>query len=419
MGGEIIWGLGLAYLAISKIAEHIPVSYKVKRISKSGIITHKIDNNELSYLPINECLKFGDNNDIVEDFYFTLEKQLSHCDLSSFYSNMSSLKINSDGSKFLLKILDAFCGTITGGVYFSKTNKIQIGDNTTEKKSFKKHVLTHELLHMASSRRDNDFTLSGFHIKGKNKSIGSGLNEGYTELLNGRYFGVEKSCDSYLDLQFLASGIESIIGQKEMEQAYFTNNVDFLVSELSKYSNEECAISLLVKMDNLLSIRDRNNSKRAKELNKEIRRDIVNMKLSKLKMQRDAFKISEEEYMAAVYSQELYINGYTTFASKNNDGKTVIDFIADGPLMEFGYVEMKHGDYLKHAEEYYEDFKSNGFYDEGCWSNRFGISTKKMVEARVRDKRKERFESIRSRSSIELKRMLNSSEPVKNTTVKK
>ena len=332
---------------------------------------------------------------------------------------MASLKINGDGNKFLLKLLDAFSGTITGGAYFAKTNKIQVDDNPMGRKSFKRHVLTHELLHMASSRRDKEFILSGFHLKGKNKSIGSGLNEGYTELLNGRYFGVDKSSDSYLDLQFLASGIESVIGQKEMEQAYFTNNVNFLVSELSKYSSEEVAIGLLLKMDTLLGIRDRNNSKRAKELNKEIRREIANIKLNKLKMQRDASEISEEEYMAAVYAQELYINGYTTFASKNNDGKTVIDFIADGPLMGFGYIEMSHNDYLKHAGEYYEDFKNTGFYDEGCWSNRFGISTKKMVEARVRDKKKERFDNIRNRSSIELKRMLHNDQPTKSNNVKK
>ena len=50
----------------------------------------------------------------------------------------------------------------------------------------KKDILSHEFLHMASTR---DKYRCGFHLQTRfNQEIGRGLNEGYTELLNKRIF---------------------------------------------------------------------------------------------------------------------------------------------------------------------------------------------------------------------------------------
>lgn len=400
MGPEIIWGLGLSYLAISTIIENLPGKYKVRKISKSGILKHKIEISEINHLPLDECLKFGENNEVIREFYQTLESKLAHCDLSAFYSNMDSLKINSSEDSFLLKLLNAVSGTVAGGVYFSTTNKIHVDSNPLGRSTLKKHVLTHELLHMASSRRDKNYVFSGFCITGKNESIGRGLNEGYTELLNGRYFGVNKSCDSYFDLQMLVVGIESIVGQEQMEQAYFTNDVNFIIQELGKYSSNEDAMALLVKIDTLLRIRNRSESKRAKRLESDIRMDIVKLKLEKLKRQRDTGEISEKEYMRGVYSQELYVNGYVAFRQKDELGKVVNNFISSGPLMGFGYIEMSSEDYDKHASEYYSSFLENGCFDSDTWKNKYGISTRKMIDARFNAKRRERLNVMEKKLNI-------------------
>lgn len=400
MGPEIIWGLGIGYLAISTIIENLPGKFKVRRISKSGVLKQKIDLGEVEQLPLDEWLKFEENNDIVLNFYQTLEKNFSHCDLSAFYSNISSLKINSSDESFLLKLLSIVSGSITGGAYSSKYNKIHIGDNPLGRKYLKKDILAHELLHMASSRRDKDKSCSGFHIKGKNISIGEGLNEGYTELLNGRYFSDVRKSDSYYDLQMIAAGVESIIGQQNMEQAYFVNDLNGLVSELARYSSVDQAIELIVKIDDLLGRKYRSNPEKAVKAAAEIREDIANIKLNKLKKQKENGEISETEYMHSVFAQELYINGYITFRKKPENGDVENYFVADGPLMKYGYVDIQPDEFNKYANDYYEHFKNNGLSLKQPWRNKFGITSRKIMETKFREKRNNKSRDIDNKIGI-------------------
>lgn len=402
MGTEIIWGLGIGYLAVSTIIENLPGKFKVRRISKSGLLKQKIVLGEVEQLPLDEWLKFEENNDIVMNFYQTLEKNLSHCDLSAFYSNISSLKINSGDESFLLKLLSIVSGSITGGAYSSKYNKIHIGDNPLGRKYLKKDILSHELLHMATSRRDKDKSCSGFHIKGNGLSIGEGLNEGYTELLNGRYFSAVTKSDSYYDLQMIAAGIESIIGQKNMEQAYFVNDLNGLVQELARYSSVDQVLELVVKIDTLLSRKYRNNPEKAVRAVAEIREDIANIKLNKLKVQKENGEISESEYIHSVYAQELYTNGYVTFRKKNDNGEVENYFVADGPLMKYGYVDIKTEEFNQYANDYYEHFKASGLSSKQPWKNKFGITSRKIIETKFREKRNNKFRKIDNRLGIKI-----------------
>ena len=63
-----------------------------------------------------------------------------------------------------------------------------------------------------------------------------GLNDGYTELINRRYFQTEQQrntgetngiCE---EQQIFAYGIEKLIGRKTMEQLFFNADLDGLVT---------------------------------------------------------------------------------------------------------------------------------------------------------------------------------------------
>lgn len=394
MEAGYVFGLGISYLLIKVILDNLPTKYSLKKIKKSGVLKTPINCNDVRHLSLEECLKFGDNNEIIKDFYTILEQKLGHCDLSAFYTNMGTLRIKSSNDSFLFKLLDALTGTRTGGAYLPKHNSIHVDDEPFGRNSLKRHILTHELLHMASSRRDNDFIYSGFHIQGKKMDIGSGINEGYTELLNGRYFAAARTNDSYYDLQMLAVGIEDIVGQENMEEMYFSNDLSGLIESIAKYSSKDEAIELIAKMDSLMKRNTRTNSSKSRKLFNELVMDIANIRLRKLEHDKRNEFISEEEFVDSVYSLELYINGYCTFDSRN--GK----MISKGPLVKFGYIDMTSDDYNKWANSYYNDFIRHGLYHKDEWKNKLGVTSTKMIETRFATKRQEEIKNFRRKYSV-------------------
>lgn len=135
-------------------------------------------------------------------------------------------------------------GKIRAGSYFPQKKKIEIyldSDNST---------LYHELLHVASS--DFSYNASGFNIYLKNGgSLGKGLNEGYTELLNQRFFN--KNSNSYIRLIKLAELIELFYENKEdMVTDYFNADLLGLIGELLKTMSLEEAIDIIVDIDSFL-----------------------------------------------------------------------------------------------------------------------------------------------------------------------
>ena len=105
-----------------------------------------------------------------------------------------------------LKETEKSDGRIKAGSYTPESKEIDIylEDNNS--------TLYHELLHAASS--DFTYNVSGFNIYLESgESLGKGLNEGYTELLNKRFF--DKKSKSYIRLQKLAELIELFYENKE------------------------------------------------------------------------------------------------------------------------------------------------------------------------------------------------------------
>lgn len=130
------------------------------------------------------------------------------------------------------------------GTYNGKTKEIHIYNQQI------KESLYHELLHASSA--DIRFMNIGFKIVLKNGLIfGKGLNEGYTELLNNRFFNYTST--SYNYLQKLAKQIENLCTDKEnMIEYYFNADIFSLISELIPKISLKEIIDILVDMDMLL-----------------------------------------------------------------------------------------------------------------------------------------------------------------------
>lgn len=141
-------------------------------------------------------------------------------------------------------------GVITGGSYMWENREIEVYSNNNNS------YLYHELLHAASS--DFAYDRVGFSVTLENrKTFGRGLNEGYTELLNQRFFNSQ--IHAYPHLTILAELIELFYENKEdMITDYFNADIFGLIGELLKSITLEETIDIIVDMDSLLLNNDLN-----------------------------------------------------------------------------------------------------------------------------------------------------------------
>ena len=117
-----------------------------------------------------------------------------------------------------------------------------------------KIYLGHEFLHLASSYYDskNDEVYTGFEQSNNEFTIGTGLNEGYTELLASRIFNINNRIQSYKQLVQISSLLELFFNDpKDMEKLYFNCNLYGFVKHMNKYANNNSIIKLLLEMDNI------------------------------------------------------------------------------------------------------------------------------------------------------------------------
>ena len=118
----------------------------------------------------------------------------------------------------------------------------------------KKNVLYHELLHAASA--DFSYDRVGFKIYLKEIGyFGEGINEGYTELLNDRFFQAQEV--SYIVLKHFVKLIEQFYENKEeMMTDYFNTDTFKLIGELMKSMTLEETIDILVDLDQFLELKN-------------------------------------------------------------------------------------------------------------------------------------------------------------------
>ena len=123
------------------------------------------------------------------------------------------------------------------GTYDSKNNKLSFSRTSST---------THELLHALSTHyeKEQEIYRTGFKIHSKFRA----LNEGCTELFASRM--EERPPQSYQEQIKLVRLLESLFDSpEEMMQAYFDNNLELLVQNMSEYMSSEDAVYLLLKED--------------------------------------------------------------------------------------------------------------------------------------------------------------------------
>ena len=139
-------------------------------------------------------------------------------DLTTFYNNLKTLGVKTGKSEYF------------NMGYDSGTNEIFFDDVEIYKKA-----IYHELFHVASYKTVGDDALSGLNVWNikTHMTKGLGLNEGYTEILNNRYFNIG---DGYPLQRIYIERLEQIIDPEVIKKAYFASDLAMLIRELGKYA---------------------------------------------------------------------------------------------------------------------------------------------------------------------------------------
>lgn len=170
---------------------------------------------------------------IIEKFVTTIQQKNPNFDLSNFYNRFNDIMF-----------FDVKFPIIVNGLFHPTLNVIVNLDHSKEADL----TVTHELFHAASSKNLFSFgfqhsILSNGHT-GRQILIGRWLNEGYTELLNIRYFGSDYG-RSYIHEVFLMNKLEHIIGKEKMEQLYISSDLKGLINEINKYLDKKETMSFI------------------------------------------------------------------------------------------------------------------------------------------------------------------------------
>ena len=173
----------------------------------------------------------------LDNFYNVLSSRLNPSLLANFNQNIRTLKIREEKKH-----------NVYGAGYTPSSNTISLGILS------KKPPLYHELLHLASFHREQNILHVGISQYTRGEFIGEGLNEGYTELLKKRYFGMfDKSCNIYEYAVKVDSILESVIGREIMEECYFKSDLNTLCLKLSDYIDQDEIYQLIQDTDYLVA----------------------------------------------------------------------------------------------------------------------------------------------------------------------
>ena len=196
--------------------QHAP---KIRRISEFEL------NNETYEYFVN---KLKDTNFNLNLFYYNIRS------LELFYRNKNSFKVS---------------------MYDSINNCMYINENMY------KETIMHELFHVSSSyiNYNNNICYTGFTQKNIKtyQEIGRGLTEGYTALLDERYFkdytDNKESLlkETYKLTKTVVLELEMIVGREAMEYYYSTCDIYSLIKYLASLTNLKETLSFIRNIDNM------------------------------------------------------------------------------------------------------------------------------------------------------------------------
>ena len=178
---------------------------------------------------------------------YDVEKSIPFNLRYNFYNNLSTLKIELNLDK--TKILKNF---YSFGIYDAKKNKIII-DSYAIKKFLKKNninviyfneyinlFLYHELMHMASSKKDGNIYYSGFDKYPVNitELYSRSLTEGYTEYLACSYYNINNNF-YYIDMK-ITNMLMCILGNDVIAYSYYNSlGIALLIQKLKEICPNE------------------------------------------------------------------------------------------------------------------------------------------------------------------------------------
>lgn len=272
--------------SLEKILQILPERLKLSRKKKSGFAIKCPPTNVMQEYDITKYLNFKKYNNTLKKFERVLKEDLSHCDHSAFYQNLKKFKLSTQISPS--DRMYRFFNPYVIATYDGKKNHAVLYNEEKLKTEDSEDLLTHELIHMATTRQKKDHYFCGFKQYNEKYQLGVGLNEGYTEYLNRKYFSNNKKEGSYPKERHLARGLEKIIGQEKMEQLFFASDLYGLVMELSKYAPINEIVRLIDKMDRM-TINGEN-------LYTELKRDIVLLYSEKQLSELNAGRITDEQF---------------------------------------------------------------------------------------------------------------------------
>ena len=306
---------------ISKIFNTIPPSTRIKRERVKGTIIEITPEIIQGKYDVTKYINYGDFDEIFYMFYQILEDNFFQHNLAAFYTNLKSLKVKVRNYNIIDLISIQLFQSLDVGSYNTNRNRLTVLNKKCDKIS---SIICHELLYMASTIESHNTTFVGFlqENKATKKTLGIALNEGYTEYLNKKYFNSTLET-TYENEIAIAEKIEFIIGKDKMQELYFTANLNGLIEELSKYTTNENAISIIKDLDKIMNSKEKQDIKDQRY--SEIRKKISKIYIEQQKQLLDEDKISEEEFFkrkimyGSVYiSKNIEIPEGTTFHSDGN-----------------------------------------------------------------------------------------------------
>jgi len=184
-----------------------------------------------------------------------LYRKFNNQNLKLLNNNLASLEVK---IKYITPQI--FLSKFFAGTYNAVKNKL------TVLKILEEITSIHEFFHIASSYYDENHKIafSGFQqiIFEANKYLGSGLNEGYTELLTRRYLNLKNSYVTYrYDLcAFFTEKLEEIVGKERMETFYFNADLFGLYKYLTRFDDGSNVATFITTLDYLFKTATYENS---------------------------------------------------------------------------------------------------------------------------------------------------------------
>lgn len=198
--------------------------------------------------------------DIVYPYVETLVSNLTEEEIKLMYTNLKTLEVESEKDS-IFKTKSGTYSSVDNIIFYCRIDAI-----------------SHELLHMASSFYDEKLGIiqCGFKqstIKDADGNeledgveVGSALNEGYTELLNARFFNKKDKDISYERYVKVARLFELFFDDpKEMRLLFFHHDLPGFVHYMEKFMPYDKVIDIILKLDKSLAYANFNDNISKKE----------------------------------------------------------------------------------------------------------------------------------------------------------